>query len=202
MGPTGSGKSLMIKSICGLARLKAGKVLLDGRDVTDLPARKRRVGYVPQDSGLFPHLNVERNIAFPLGLAQRRSARRGKRVWPVAASLGIEHLLARRTPTLSGGERQKVALARALVARPKLLVLDEPVSALDEPTRRETCELLLRVQRQYKLTTLHICHSRSEAQQVADRVGVLSAGKLAQVGRLDRIAAAPANEAVARLLNV
>jgi ABC-type sugar transport system ATPase subunit len=202
MGPTGSGKSLMIKSICGLVRLRAGQVLLEGRDVTDLPARKRRIGYVPQDSGLFPHLSVERNIAFPLKLADRRSAPRKKQILPVAASLGIEYLLGRRTPTLSGGERQKVALARALVARPKLLVLDEPVSALDEPTRRETCELLLRIQREYKLTTLHICHSRTEAQQVADRVGVLSEGKLAQVGTLEQIANEPADAAVARLLNV
>ncbi len=200
MGPTGSGKSLLVKAICGLMPIAAGRVLINGRDVTALEPRQRRVGYVPQDSALFPHLTVERNITFALETAGlgRRQAR--QKVAPVVETLGIENLLGRSPLTLSGGETQKVALARALARSPDLLLLDEPVSALDEPTRREICPVLKRVQREFDLATLHVCHSREEAQDLADRVGILSAGRLVQTGTMEELTARPADELVRRLL--
>lgn len=200
MGPTGSGKSLLIKAICGLIRIAAGSVELAGRDVTHLEPRRRRVGYVPQESGLFEHLTVERNIIFAprvAGLSRRRAA---EQVAPIVEMLGIGGLMGRSTLNLSGGERQKVALARALVRKPDLLVLDEPVSALDGPSRLEICGVLKRVQSELGVTALHVCHNMSEAHMLADRVGVMSAGRLIQIGTMDDLAANPADPIVANLL--
>jgi len=139
MGRTGSGKSLLIQSIAGLIRIDSGVISIGDRDVTNLEPRFRDIGYVPQDSGLFPHLNVEKNILFPLrvrglwGLSTDGLA-------PVVEAIGIEYLLGRSIQHLSGGEKQKVALARALAYKPSLLLLDEPLSALDEPSRNENIQ--------------------------------------------------------------
>jgi ABC-type sugar transport system ATPase subunit len=200
MGPTGSGKSLLAKSVCGIIRVGAGSIHIDGKTVTDLEPRFRHVGYVPQESALFPHLTVVRNITFGLraaGVGRREAARR---IDPLVEALGIRHLLARSTVNLSGGETQKVALARALARDPKLLVLDEPVSALDEPTRREICRVLRRVQREVAVATLHVCHSLEEARLVGDRVGIMSDGRLVQTGTLKELTRSPADPAVRRLL--
>ncbi len=202
MGRTGSGKSLLIKTICGLRRPSAGRVAIDGRDVTALEPRRRHVGYMPQDCGLLPHLTVRGNIEFPLRAHGARRADRRRAVDALADMLHLGDLLRRRCDYLSGGERQKVALARALAAGPKLLLLDEPVSALDEPARREVCAELREVQRRLGLATIHVCHSLEEARSVADRVGVLDAGRLQQTGTIADLTAAPAGEAVARLMNV
>jgi ABC-type sugar transport system ATPase subunit len=200
MGATGSGKSLLIKSVCGLLRSKTGRIMIDGRDVTDLPPRLRSVGYVPQDSCLMPHLNVLRNVTFALEVAGKSKATAANEIKHVVDSLGIESLLDRSPVNLSGGERQKVALARALASKPKLLLLDEPVSALDEPTRREICAVLHRVQREFGVATIHVCHSRQEAAAVHDRLGVMSQGRLVQAGTLDELTENPADQAVRRLL--
>jgi len=200
MGATGSGKSLLIKSICGLTRATAGRIMIGWRDVTDLPPRLRGVGYVPQDSCLMPHLNVLRNVTFALEVAGLSKKHAAEEIAPIVESLGIGGLLNRSTVNLSGGERQKVALARALASKPQLLVLDEPVSALDEPTRREICAVLRRVQREFSVTTIHVCHSRQEAHAVHDRVGIMSEGRLVQTGTLDELADNPADAAVRRLL--
>jgi len=200
MGPTGSGKSLLVQAVCGLVRIESGSIAIDGKDVTAAEPRFRRVGYVPQTAGLFPHLSVAGNITF--GLEVRGTGRRQalRKVAPIVQRLGVGHLMGRSTVNLSGGETQKVALARALACDPKLLMLDEPVSALDEPTRREICPLLNQVQRQFGVATVHVCHSREEAAALADRVGVMSAGRLVQTGSLADLAAHPAEEAVRRLL--
>jgi ABC-type Fe3+/spermidine/putrescine transport system ATPase subunit len=177
MGMTGSGKSLLLKAVCGLAQVSGGRVRLHNRDVTTLEARLRKIGYVPQDGGLFPHLDVLRNVIFPLTVA------------------GVKRAAAR------GGERQKVALARALARQPELLVLDEPVCALDEPTRRDTCRELRRVQKEFGVATVHVCHSRDEAALVSDRVGVMCEGRLLDVGTLEDLATGSDHVAVQRLLN-
>jgi len=200
MGATGSGKSLLIKSICGLMRARTGRITIGGCDVTNLPPRLRGVGYVPQDSCLMPHLNVLRNVTFALEVAGLSKKRAAGKIGPIVESLGIADLLNRSTVNLSGGERQKVALARALASKPKLLLLDEPVSALDEPTRREICVVLRRVQREFGVATIHVCHSRQEAAAVHDRVGVMSQGRLVQTGTLDELTDNPADAAVRRLL--
>jgi len=200
MGATGSGKSLLVKSICGLIRAGAGWITIDGRDVTGLAPRFRRVGYVPQDSCLMPHLSVRRNIAFALEVAGVSKAHAADQISPIVESLDIADLLDRSPVNLSGGETQKVALARALASEPQLLLLDEPVSALDEPTRYEICGVLRRVQRQFAISTIHVCHSRQEAASLEDRVGVMADGKLVQTGRLAELAENPANDKVRRLL--
>ena len=200
MGPTGSGKSLLVKAVCGLGRVGSGSIHLKGRDVTNLEPRRRKVGYVPQESALFEHLTVEANVTFALRVAGLSRRRARNEVAPIADTLGITALLGRSTLNLSGGERQKVALGRALAGRPGLLVLDEPLSALDEPTGCEICGVLKQVQSQFNVTTLHVCHNPREADALADRVGVMTTGRLAQVGTLADLIAHPADPVVARLL--
>ena len=202
MGPTGSGKSLLIKSICGLKRPSGGTIHIGGRDVTRLEPRLRNVGYMPQNCGLFPHLNVLKNVVFSLRSRGMRRAAAVRQARPLIEMLHIEHLLDRRVRDLSGGESQKVALARALAGRPNLLLLDEPVSALDEPTRREVCAELRRVQQRLGISTIHVCHSLEEARSVADRVGVMHAGTVHQTGTVEQLSTDPKTKAVARLMNL
>jgi len=201
MGMTGSGKSLLLKAVCGLTQVARGQIRLHNRDVTALEARFRNIGYVPQDGGLFPHLDVLRNILFPLTVRGMRPPAARAAVEAIVASLGLERLLTRSVAYLSGGERQKVSLARALARKPELLVLDEPVCALDEPTRRDTCRALRRVQKEFAVATVHVCHSRDEAALVSDRVGVMSEGRLLEVGTLEELATRSDHEAVRRLLH-
>jgi len=201
MGPTGSGKSLMIKAVSGLIELEKGTVAVNGLDVTRLEPRFRRIGYVPQNSDLFPHLNVEQNLAFACRVAglNRRAAM--DEIAPVVEMLRIEHLLKRATTRLSGGEKQKVALGRALMRKPEVLLLDEPVSALDEPNRRDVCQALHSVKQDLHIATIHVCHSVAEARLVSDRVGVIADGKLVQVGTVDALIASPADSVIRSLLN-
>lgn len=200
MGPTGSGKSLLIKSICGILRPSGGQIVLDGRDVTCLWPRDRHVGYLPQEGGLFPHLNVRDNLVFSLRLAGLSVEQALAKVAPLVETLGLAGMMERSVTTLSGGETQKVALGRALARQPKLLLLDEPASALDGPTRVEVCRLLRDVQRRLGISTVHVCHNLSETAALADRVGVMIEGGLVQVGTLAELLAAPAAPAVARLM--
>jgi len=201
MGPTGSGKSLFIKCLCGLIRPTAGRIFIGREEMTARQPRFRRIGYVPQDCGLFPHMSVGGNITFSLRVRGMRRSKALKRIAPLVETLSLGPLLGRSPVNLSGGERQKVAVARALAGEPKLLILDEPVSALDEPTRREVCRELRRVQRQMGILTIHVCHSVVEARQVSDRAGVIVQGRLAGTGTLAELASHPADEAVKRLLN-
>jgi molybdate transport system ATP-binding protein/molybdate/tungstate transport system ATP-binding protein len=198
LGPTGSGKTLFVECLSGLLRPQGGTITIEGRDVTRLAPRLRGVGYVPQHQGLFPHLDVRHNIEFALRVQQVPREERVRRMQPVLGLLGIEHLLERWPAHLSGGERQKVALARALVARPRLLILDEPVSAVDEPSRDALCRELRRVQHELQITTLHISHNIEEAFSVGDRAGLLQDGRVAQVGPVGELLRRPATEFVAR----
>ncbi len=202
MGPTGSGKSLLIKSICGLISAEQGRIIIDGTDITKIEPKNRQIGYVPQDSALFPHLNVQRNLAFALEIAGAAHSEINHEIEKIVDTLNISHLLERSTVNLSGGERQKVALGRALLRKPKLLVLDEPVSALDEPARAEICRILRQVQQSFSLTTFHVCHSIAEARLVSDNMGIMSNGELIQVDTLDNIIKKPANQQVEKLLNL
>jgi molybdate/tungstate transport system ATP-binding protein len=200
MGPPGSGKTILLECLCGLRRIGAGRVLIDGRDVTDLEPRERGIGYVPQNYGLFSHLSVAGNIGF--GLRRRHTARRSLRhkIRGVAELLGIDKLLDRSVGGLSGGEKQRVALARAIVVEPKVLFLDEPVSALDEATRRSVCSDLKSLHDRLGMSTIHICHNREEALSVADRAAVLRDGGLQQIGSPHELLRKPQNEFVAAFM--
>jgi ABC-type sugar transport system ATPase subunit len=177
-GPNGAGKTVLLKLIAGLHMPDEGCIRVGGKRVDGVPPWKRNIGYVPQDGVLFPRRNVRQNIRF--GLEVRPQGRDGMddAVTEMAQVLGIEHLLRRMPAGLSGGERQKVSLARALIVRPAVLLLDEPVSAIDEDTRDALCRQLRRVQRRFNVTTIHVSHNRRETGLVADRVGVIEAGML------------------------
>ncbi len=202
MGPTGSGKSLLVKAVCGILPVQSGTICIDGNDVTDLEPGKRQVGYVPQNSSLFPHLSVLDNILFPLKVRKLPKKKAMSNIEPVIEALGIGSLLSRSTVNLSGGEQQKVALARALSFNPKLLMLDEPVSALDEPTRCEICGLLKRIQQDFSIATVHICHNLEEARIVSDRIAVIADGRIAQIDTLKNLMDKPKANVVKKILRL
>jgi molybdate/tungstate transport system ATP-binding protein len=200
MGRTGSGKSLLVKAICGIIPIQKGSIYIDGKDVTNLEPGKRQVGYVPQSSSLFPHLSVADNILFPLRIRKSNKKEALKKTIPIIDALNISSLLERSTLNLSGGEQQKVALARALSFDPKLLILDEPVSALDEPTRCEICKLLKTIQQDFSVTMVHVCHNLEEARIVSDRVAIFSQGRIVQAGTLENLIDDPRFEIVRKIL--
>jgi len=178
MGRTGSGKTTLLEALCGLKPAAAGTIQLNGRDVTRLKPGERGIGYVPQDRALFQTMTVREHLGFALAI--RKAGREAIRqsVAELSRLLGIEYLLDRRPPGLSGGEAQRVALGRALSARPGVLCLDEPLSALDDETRREMYELLEHVQQSTSVTILHVTHNLDEADQLADRIFHLRNGKV------------------------
>lgn len=180
MGGTGQGKTTILEAICGLRAVTAGRVVLNGDDVTRRRPADRSVGYVPQDLGLFPTMTVRGHLEFALKVRRTPRSQIAKRVGELAGVLGIERLLDRTMRGLSGGESQRVALGRALSFRPRILVMDEPLNALDETTRDRLCELLRTIQRETGLTTLHVTHSRTEARSLADRLYVIDSGRLTE----------------------
>jgi ABC-type Fe3+/spermidine/putrescine transport system ATPase subunit len=201
MGPPGSGKSMLVEFLAGLRTPTAGSIRIAGRDVTTTEPRRRGVGYVPQDYALFSTRSVYGNIAFGPQVHGLSRKEVDLRVREAVRLLDIERLLdRRRVQGLSGGERQRVALARALAVRPDVLILDEPVSALDEATRESICGELRRLQRRLGLTTIHISHNLEEAFSVADRGAVMQGGRIRQVGRLEDLLRRPASEFVARFM--
>lgn len=186
MGKTGSGKTTLVEAICGLRRVRSGRIVLLDRDVTRLKAADRGVGYVPQDLALFPTMTVREHLSFALEV-RGQSTLIAERVAELSRLLRIEHLLERRPHGLSGGESQRVALGRALSFHPRILLLDEPLSALDQETREEMYKLLREVQQKTGVTTLHITHSPAEARRLADQLLILRDGKVYQ-GELDELA--------------
>jgi len=199
MGGTGQGKTTILEAVCGLRPVAGGNILLNGDDVTRWKPADRCVGYVPQDLALFPTMTVREHLEFALRLRRWTATAIRDRVAELADVLGIGPLLERRKLGLSGGEAQRVALGRALSFRPQVLLLDEPLTALDEATRDRLCALLRTVQKHHDLTTLHITHSRAEAAQLADQLLVLSGGRVEQhpLGELTRVKNAPAAAPVA-----
>jgi ABC-type sugar transport system ATPase subunit len=171
MGRTGCGKSTTLEAVAGLRTPVAGRIWIADQEVTALAPGLRGVGYVPQDLTLFPTLTVEQNLAF--GLTLRRQPWQSQ-VTELAQWLGISHLLQRRVTSLSGGEAQRTALGRALAIQPKLLLLDEPFSALDEETRQQMYQVMRQVRQRTGVTVLHVTHSRAEADELADRRLVLA----------------------------
>ena len=198
LGPTGAGKTILLESIAGLHPIKSGEIWLNGREVTKLEAEKRGIGFVYQDYALFPHLSVKGNLLFGLKQKRRSKGERQLIVEWVTGLLGVSHLLERNPSTLSGGERQKVALARALSISPQVLLLDEPLSALDPHAREGVQQELRQIHHRLKATIVHVTHDFEEAIALGDRIAVLSEGRILQVGTPEQIFRQPNSEFVAR----
>jgi ABC-type Fe3+/spermidine/putrescine transport system ATPase subunit len=198
LGPTGAGKTVLLEAIAGLNPVKKGAIWLNGKDITHLKPEKRGVSIVYQDHALFPHLSVRDNILYGLKLRKNLPEdMQATQEW-LTRLLGISHLLHRRPATLSGGERQKVALARALSIRPEVLLLDEPLSALDPETRESVQEDLRHLHASLGNTVVHVTHDFEEAMALGTRVAVIGEGKLKQVGPPEEIFRRPDNPFVAR----
>ncbi len=200
VGPTGCGKSTLVKCLLGLHRLQRGRILLGGDELTSAPPEHRRMGYVPQSHALFPHLDVEGNIRFGIRARRNGAAADSALLERLVDLLDIRGLLKRRVQQLSGGERQKVALARALGAQPELILLDEPFSSLDEGQRRRLWLELRAVFTELGTTVIHITHSIEEASAMGDRLSVMLDGGVAQSGTVREVLERPATPAVAAFL--
>jgi len=198
LGPTGAGKTVLLESIAGLYPAKSGEIWLRGKEVTQLEPEKRSISIVYQDHALFPHLSVKDNIVFGLKLRKRTRQETEAALDWVAKLLGISHLLERKPNTLSGGERQKVALARALSIKPQVLLLDEPLSTLDPETREGVQKELRQLHNRLKVTTIHVTHDFEEAIALGDHIAVLGKGCIKQVGTPEQIFHQPNSEFVAR----
>jgi molybdate/tungstate transport system ATP-binding protein len=178
MGKTGSGKTSILEAIAGLRKCVSGRIVLGERDVSGLAAAQRGVGYVPQDGALFPTMTVREHLAFAMVIRRAAGAEIEQRTRELAEWLHIAHLLERKSFGLSGGEAQRVALGRALSFRPRFLLMDEPLSSLDEETHAQLTELLLELRRRAEVTVLHVTHSRREAEMLADLLFRLEKGRV------------------------
>jgi ABC-type Fe3+/spermidine/putrescine transport system ATPase subunit len=198
LGPSGAGKTMLLESIAGLRRQLCGQIRLAGTELTGLAPEQRGIGLVFQDAALFPHLSVRENVRF--GPRARGRAADAATADSLLRRLGIGQLAGRSPRTLSGGERQRVALARALATRPGLLLLDEPLSALDQPTREEMRTLLQEILADLDIPAVHVTHDRDEALSIGDDLAIIIGGRLTQAGPADRVTASPADPDAARLL--
>jgi ABC-type sugar transport system ATPase subunit len=182
LGPSGCGKTTTLRMVAGLETPTSGRVNLAGADVTALPPGRRDVGFVFQLYALYPHMSVEENVEFPLACAGIARAQRKQAVASVIESLGLASLAKHKPRELSGGDQQRVGLARALVRRPKLWLMDEPLGTLDADRRAEMCAFLRATQLDNRVTTLYVTHDQDEALRLADRIVVMSQGEIVQVG--------------------
>jgi iron(III) transport system ATP-binding protein len=200
LGPSGSGKSTLLRLIAGFAQAQAGRILIGGEDVSGIPPWKRNVGMVFQNYALWPHMSVERNVAF--GLEERRLAREEvkRRTQAALELVGLGDLGARRPSQLSGGQQQRVALARTLAIEPRVLLLDEPLSNLDAKLRVQMRRELLRLHQRLGITTIFVTHDQEEAMTICDRIAVLDHGVVQQVGTPVELFDRPANPFVAQFV--
>ncbi len=200
LGPTGSGKTVLLESIAGLNAINSGQIWIDGRDVTDLNLEHRRIGFAYQDYALYRHLTVRDNISFGLLWRNKKRKEIEKAVDQAIELLGISNLLDKRPWSLSGGESQKIALARAIAIKPDLLILDEPLSAVDSETKEDYERELKELHNRLKLTTIHVTHNFEEAVALGDRIAVIMDGQILQIGTPEEIFRHPKSELVARFL--
>ena len=203
LGPSGSGKTVLLRTIAGFEVPDAGRIELNGREVTTLPAHERGIGFVFQNFALFPHLSVYDNVAFGLANAAKppSASTIARRVKDSIGLVGLKGLEGRGIGQISGGQKQRVALARTLVTEPKLILLDEPLGALDANLRNRMRNELRHIREQLGVTFLHVTGSETEALAMGDRVIVLDHGRIAQFGKPDNVYTAPATPNVAKFLN-
>lgn len=200
LGPSGCGKTSLLRIIAGLEKTDSGTVLFDGRDLARIPPHRRGFGMMFQDFSLFPHKNVFDNVAFALQLKKQPRERITRRVEEMLRLVGLEGFEKRDVNRLSGGESQRVALARSLASQPRLLMLDEPLGSLDRVLRERLMTDLYRIIKKVGVTTLYVTHDHAEAFTVADEVAVMNNGKVMQVDQPEALYHQPANELVARFL--
>ncbi len=200
LGPSGCGKTTTLRIVAGLEMPSEGRVYLDGEDVTELRAGKRDIAFVFQLFALYRHMNVRRNIAYPLRARGVPRAEVARRVAEVARMLRIEHLLDSRIARLSGGDRQRVALARAVVRRPRAFLMDEPLGTLDAEFREFMCEELRGLHDRIGATTVYVTHDQIEAMRMADLIAVMNAGRIEQLGSPQELYHRPRSTFVARFV--
>ncbi|MEM2145030.1 MAG: ABC transporter ATP-binding protein [Candidatus Jordarchaeaceae archaeon] len=197
LGSTGCGKSTLLHIICGLLKQDSGHIYLEGECIDNVPPNKREICLVFQGFSLFPHMNVADNIAYGLFSRKMKKENVIERVKDILHRLDLYDLRYRKPETLSGGEKQRVALARALVVQPKILLFDEPLSNLDVNIRKSVRSEILRIQKEYDLTSIYVTHDQDEARNMADRVAILHDGKIEQIGKPEDIFYRPQTEFVA-----
>ena len=200
IGPTGAGKTLLLETIMGFHKPDEGRIVLNGKDITGTPPEKRNIGYVSQNCVLFPHMNVRQNVEFSLKMKGVSKTERTQTVNHLLEFVGLESMAHRRPATLSGGERQKVALARALAMDSPLILLDEPLASIDVESSRYLRRELKRIHVEQKKTVVHVTHNLIEGFGLADMIALMQAGNIVQVGGSQEILAKPKNEFAARLL--
>ena len=198
LGESGAGKSVVLETIAGLITPDSGSIILDDQDISRMPIQERKVGLVFQDYAVFPHLNVHQNIAYPLK-GKCSSREKELRIKRIARKTGIEHLLHRQPPTLSGGELQRVAIARTLITEPKLLLLDEPLASLD-PKLRSGLRKLLKELHHEGQTIIHVTHDLRETLHLADKIAVMHQGRIVQTAPPLEILQHPEHEFVAHFI--
>ncbi|MEY9851228.1 putative spermidine/putrescine transport system ATP-binding protein [Leifsonia sp. EB41] len=202
LGPSGCGKTTALRALAGLERVDSGRVLIDGRDVTDEPTNRRDLGMVFQSYSLFPHLTSGQNVEFGLRMRKVSAVERRRRAAEALDLVGLDHHADRYAHQLSGGQQQRVALARALVTEPRVLLLDEPLSALDAKVRVQLREEIRRIQTELGITTFFVTHDQEEALAVADRVAVMRAGAIEQIGTPEELYHRPATAFVAEFVGL
>jgi len=200
LGPSGGGKSTLLRIIAGLDQADTGSVTIEGREATNLPARKRNVGFVFQHYAVFKHMSVAKNVAFGLEIRKRPKAEINKRVAELLDLVHLSQFRDRMPSQLSGGQRQRMALARALAVEPTVLLLDEPFGALDAKVRKELRDWLRRLHDEVHTTTIFVTHDQEEALEVADEIVVINDGRVEQIGSPDVLYDQPANDFVMRFL--
>jgi len=202
LGPTGSGKTLILESIIGLHRPKGGKIWINGKEVQGLSPEEREISYVPQDLALFPHLNVLENILYGIKIKKLPLREFEQYVGALIKVTRIEHLLARFPTNLSGGEKKRVALLRALAPKPKLLLLDEPLTGLDPSIKLEILQLLKTLHQSFHPTVLCVTHDFEDAYLLGDKISIFIDGKIEQVGKRDDVFLRPKSKKVAQFLGL
>ncbi|MCF6476072.1 ABC transporter ATP-binding protein [Nonomuraea sp. MG754425] len=200
LGPSGCGKTTLLNSIAGFVRPAAGRIVIDGEDVTGRPPYRRGLGMVFQNYALFPHMTVAANVAYGLRVRRLGKAEQAERVGEALRLVGLEGYAERRPKQLSGGQQQRVALARALAIRPAVLLLDEPLSNLDAKLRREMRVELRAIQRRVGTTMVFVTHDQEEALALSDRIAVLNGGRIEQLGTPDEVYRRPATRFVAQFI--
>jgi putative spermidine/putrescine transport system ATP-binding protein len=202
LGPSGCGKTTTLRLLAGLEDADTGRVMVGGQDVTRRPASKRDMGMVFQAYSLFPHMTVKDNVAFGLKLRRQAKAERDKRAMEMLELVGLTEQAGRYAHQLSGGQQQRVALARALAIQPRVLLLDEPLSALDAKVRAQLRDEIRRIQLEVGTTTLFVTHDQEEALAIADRVGVMRGGRIEQLGSPVDVYTRPATPFVAEFVGL